>query len=89
MTEIARELGADLVVEGSVSRAGSHVRVTAQLIDARADDHLWARHYDLSERDPLTMQGEVAAAIARDLRAAAARKAGVESVGITSPGSPR
>lgn len=89
MTEIARELGADLVVEGSVSKAGSRVRVTAQLIDARADDHLWARHYDLSERDPLTMQGEVVAAIAHDLRAAAARKAGVESVDITRPSSPR
>jgi TolB-like protein len=89
VTEIARQLGADLVVEGSISKAGSRVRVTAQLIDARADDHLWARHYDLTERDPLTMQAEVAAAIAADLRAAAARKAGTEPVGITRSGSLR
>ena len=68
MTDIARELGADLVVEGSISKAGSHVRVTAQLIDARADDHLWARHYDLTEPDPLTIQADVAAAIVGDLR---------------------
>jgi TolB-like protein len=75
MTDIARELGADLVVEGSVSKAGRRVRVTAQLIDARADDHLWARHYDVTERDPLTMQAEVAAAIVSDLRAATASRA--------------
>jgi TolB-like protein len=89
MPEIARELGADLVVEGSISKAGPRVRVTAQLIDARADDHLWARHYDLTERDPLKMEAEVAAAIANDLRAAAARGTGAEPVGITRTGSPR
>jgi TolB-like protein len=89
MPEIARELGADLVVEGSISKAGSRVRVTAQLIDARADDHLWAKHYELTEHDPLTMEGEIAGAIARDLRAAAARKTGTEPVGITRSGSLR
>lgn len=87
MTEIARQLGADLVVEGSISRAGPRVRVTAQLIDARADDHLWARHYELTVRDPLAMQAEVTKAIAADLRLAAARKAGTEPVGITKSGS--
>ena len=45
LPEIARELSVDAVVEGSVLREGNEVRVTAQLIDARTDEHIWARSY--------------------------------------------
>lgn len=65
---IARKLGVDLVLEGSVVRAGERVRVTAQLIDAGTDVHLWARTYDPAERDVLRLYSAVAAAVVRDLR---------------------
>jgi len=70
--EIARELDVDWIIEGSVTRAGDRVRVTAQLIDASADEHLWARAYDRTVGDLLAVQGEVAAAIARDVARARA-----------------
>jgi tetratricopeptide (TPR) repeat protein len=60
----------DLIVEGSVARAGNRVRVTAQLIDARSDARIWARSYDRTLRDVLALQGEVATAIARQVRGA-------------------
>ena len=63
--EIAAKLNVDAFIEGSVSRAGDKVRITAQLIDARADKHLWAKTFDGSSRDVLALQTELAAAIAR------------------------
>jgi TolB-like protein len=65
--EIAKTLDVDAVVEGSVLRAGDKVRITAQLIDARADRHLWARSFERSSRDVLALQGELASAIAREI----------------------
>ena len=70
--EIGRELGADLIVEGSITKSGSRARVIAQLIDARSDEHLWARSYVREIVDPLGLQEEVTAAIVRDLIAAIA-----------------
>jgi TolB-like protein len=70
--EIARELDVDWLLEGSVTRAGNRVRVTAQLIDAAADEHLWAHAYDRTVGDPLAVQDELAAAIARDVARARA-----------------
>jgi eukaryotic-like serine/threonine-protein kinase len=67
LPQIAQELGVDAVVEGSVQRSGDRVRITAQLIDARADRHLWARSYERDLRDVLAMQDEVAQAIANEL----------------------
>jgi len=67
LPEIARELEADAVVEGSVMRAGGRVRITAQLVDARTDRHLWAESYDRDLRDILALQAEVAQAIAREI----------------------
>ncbi len=64
LTEIARELGVDVVVEGSVLRAGDSVRISAQLIDARSDRHLWSESYERDVGDILALQGEVARAIA-------------------------
>ena len=66
--EIARELGVDGIVEGSVMRAGERVRITAQLIDAATDRHLWARAYERDLRDVLHLQGEVARAIADEIQ---------------------
>jgi serine/threonine-protein kinase len=66
--EIAAELGVDALVEGSVLRFGDRVRVTAQLIDARDDTHLWADSYDRDLRDILALQQELARAIAGEIR---------------------
>ena len=65
--DIARKLDVDAVVEGSVSRSGDKVRITAQLIDARADKHLWAKSFERSSRDVLALQAELASAIAREV----------------------
>ncbi len=66
--QIARELGVDAVVEGSVLRAGSTVRVTAQLIEAATDRHLWAENYDRELTDILALYGEVAREIVAQIR---------------------
>ncbi len=63
--EIGRRLNVDAVIEGSVSRSGERVRITAQLIDAREDKHLWAETFERSSRDVLSLQAELAGAIAR------------------------
>jgi tetratricopeptide (TPR) repeat protein len=60
-------LGADAIVEGSVLREGSKVRITAQLIDARTDVHLWAQNYVRDLTSVLTLQGEVAQIIADEI----------------------
>ncbi|MFY9549903.1 MAG: protein kinase [Thermoanaerobaculia bacterium] len=65
--EIARTLNVDAVVEGSVIRSGDRVRITAQLIDARADKHLWAKSFERSSRDVLALQDELASAIANEI----------------------
>jgi adenylate cyclase len=65
--EIAKALNVDAVVEGSVVRVGDRVRITAQLIDAPADKHLWARSYERNSSDVLALQDELAAAIARQI----------------------
>ncbi len=67
LDEIARELGVDAVVEGSVLRSEGRVRITAQLIHAATDKHLWAEDYERDLRDVLTLQSEVARAIAREI----------------------
>ena len=66
--EIARELGVDRIVEGSVLRSGDQVRISAQLIDASKDIHLWAESYQRNLRDVLALQSEVARAIANEIR---------------------
>ena len=65
--DIARTLNVDAVVEGSVLRSGDKVRITAQLIDARADKHLWAKSFERNSRDVLALQDELASAIAREI----------------------
>jgi eukaryotic-like serine/threonine-protein kinase len=68
LPEIARALRVDAVVEGTVARAGDRVRITAQLIEASTDRHLWARSYDRPMTDILDLQGEVAREIAEEIR---------------------
>jgi TolB-like protein/Flp pilus assembly protein TadD len=63
--EIARTLGVDALVEGSVIRQGSRIRVHAQLIRASTDEHIWADEYDGELGDVLTLESEVAQSIAR------------------------
>ena len=69
LPEIARELNVDGIVEGSIVRSGQRVRVTAQLIRASADQHLWAETYERDIDDALRLQSEVAGAIAQQVRA--------------------
>ena len=68
LAEIAGELNVDAVVVGSVRRAGDRVRITAQLVDAASDRHLWARTYERDLRDVLALQGEVAQAIVQEIQ---------------------
>jgi TolB-like protein/Tfp pilus assembly protein PilF len=68
LPQIARELGVEGVVEGSVLRVGDRVRITAQLIEAASDRHLWAENYDRDLRNILELQSSLAQAIAREIR---------------------
>lgn len=68
LREIARELGVDAIVEGTVQRSGERLRISAQLLHATTDTHLWAESYDRDLRDVLVLQSEVAQAIAREVR---------------------
>ncbi len=69
LRQIARELDVANLVEGSVRRVGTEIRVTAQLIDGRTDTHLWAEHYDRKTSDVFAIQSEIAENIATQLRA--------------------
>jgi len=68
LPEIARELHVDAVVEGAVMWVGGRVRISAQLIEAPTDYHLWAASYERDLRDVLSMQEEVTRAIASEIR---------------------
>lgn len=67
---IAAELGVDAIVEGSASRDGDRIRITAQLIDAATDQHLWAETFDRDFEDVLKLQSEIATTIAQVVRIA-------------------
>jgi len=68
LPQIARELNVDAVVEGTVLRSGDQVRITAQLIDAAADKHLWSQSYEGELKDTLALQSKVARAIADQIQ---------------------
>jgi len=68
LPDVARELGVDVVVEGSVLRSQGRVRITVQLVHAPTDTHLWAETYDRDLRDILALQAELTEAIAREIR---------------------
>lgn len=68
LPEIARELNVDAVIEGSVLRSGNRVRVTANLLYAPTDRHLWANSYERDLRDVLSLQAEMAEAVAAEVK---------------------
>jgi TolB-like protein/DNA-binding winged helix-turn-helix (wHTH) protein/Tfp pilus assembly protein PilF len=68
LPQIARELNVDAMVEGTVLRSGDQVRITAQLIEASTDKHLWSQSYEGELRDTLALQNRVAGAIADQIR---------------------
>jgi eukaryotic-like serine/threonine-protein kinase len=83
--EIAKELNADAVIDGSVERSGDHVKITINLVEARGDHNLWAHSYDRELRDILLLQEEVAGTVAREISVALtpqdrARLSGTRSV---------
>jgi TolB-like protein/DNA-binding winged helix-turn-helix (wHTH) protein/tetratricopeptide (TPR) repeat protein len=87
LPEIARELHVDAVVEGTVLRSGQQVRITAQLIQASADSHLWADSYEGNLRDTLLLQKKVAQAIADRIRIelTPGEKAGLRTLKVVDP----
>jgi adenylate cyclase len=66
--DIASELGVNMILEGSVRRAGDRIRITAQLIDARSDTHLWSDTYDRNLEDVFAVQDDIATSIAEVLK---------------------
>ena len=68
LPEIARELNVDAIIEGTVSRSGNHLRITANLLQASPEKHLWAESYDSEVGDALTVQGQLAQAVAREIQ---------------------
>src|SRR5215471_5148200 len=69
LKKVAQELGVSTILEGAVQKAGDKVRVNVQLIDARADTHLWAKSYDRDFKDVLGVESEVSQQIADALQA--------------------
>jgi TolB-like protein/DNA-binding winged helix-turn-helix (wHTH) protein/Tfp pilus assembly protein PilF len=68
LREIAQELDVDAVIEGSVTRSRDHVRITAQLVDAKKDRHLWAQSYERQAGDVLGLQRDLSRAIATQVQ---------------------
>lgn len=69
LPQIGRELNADAILEGSVLRSGNRVRITAQLIEASTDRHLWAESYERNLSDVLSLQDDIAGAIVSQVQA--------------------
>src|SRR5262249_19148422 len=67
--EIARELGVEGIVEGTVQQSGGRVRITTQLIHGPTDAHLWAKSYERDAQDVLALEQDVASAITSEIRA--------------------
>ena len=67
MGTVAKQLGVDVILEGSVRRSNERVRITAQLVDARSDRHLWSETYDRELKDVFAVQDEIAHNIVRAL----------------------
>jgi tetratricopeptide (TPR) repeat protein len=87
LPQIAHELNVDAVVEGTVLRSGDQVRITAQLIEASSDKHLWSQSYEGELRDTLALQNRVARAIADEIRINlnAQEQAALKNVKVVNP----
>ncbi|MHC4071362.1 MAG: hypothetical protein ACYTGS_04905, partial [Planctomycetota bacterium] len=68
VADLARELNASLIVEGTFRKVDNHVRITAQLIDSSADKHLWSDSYDLELSDIFSLQEDIAQSIVTALQ---------------------
>src|SRR5258708_12146671 len=68
LRQVGRDLHVDAIVEGTVARADNRVRITAQLIEASTDHHLWARSYERELKDTLALQDEIAQDITEQIR---------------------
>jgi TolB-like protein/Tfp pilus assembly protein PilF len=89
LPEIARELGVEGIVEGTVLRSGTRIRITSQLIYAPSDQHLWAHSYERDLRDVVALQADVAQAIAGEVRAVLTteQRTRLTARGTTNPGA--
>jgi TolB-like protein len=89
LTELARRMSVEWVIEGSIISAGGKWRVIVQVIDGRTDEPAWASSYDRAAADVLSLQSSLAPRIARDItRAIALRRGGTAgSDGVTRTGS--
>jgi TolB-like protein/DNA-binding winged helix-turn-helix (wHTH) protein/Tfp pilus assembly protein PilF len=87
LPEIARELNVDAAVEGTVQRSGSRVRITAQLLQARTDRHLWAETYERDSQDVIRLERQMAVAIAHEVtgRLSQAQETRLARGGTTNP----
>jgi len=87
LPQIARELNVDAVVEGTVLHSGDQVRITAQLIEASNDKHLWSQSYEGELRDTLALQSRVASAIADQIRInlTPQERAALKSIKVVNP----
>jgi TolB-like protein/DNA-binding winged helix-turn-helix (wHTH) protein/Tfp pilus assembly protein PilF len=74
LPEIARELNVDAIVEGTVARSGSQVRITANLLQASPEKHLWGGSYEREVGDALTVQGQLSQAVAREIQVTLTQK---------------
>ena len=80
--QIAKELGVQYLLEGSIRRSGNRVRVTAQLIQASDQTHVWAENYDRDLSDVLELQSDVARAVAANIRVELSQKTEARLAGV-------
>lgn len=85
LDQVSRELGVQYVIEGSVRRDANNVRITAQLIQAKDQTHVWARQYDRELKGLLTLQGEIAQEIADEIQLTLGERGSV----VAKPTSPQ
>jgi TolB-like protein/DNA-binding winged helix-turn-helix (wHTH) protein len=88
LPQVARELNVDAIVEGTVMRSGDQVRITAQLIQAGDEKHLWAQNYQGDMRDVLGLQNQIASAVAKQIKLTLSPREGIRT-GIESPINPQ
>ena len=84
LPQIAEELGADAIVEGSVARSENRVRIRAQLVRGRTDEHIWANSYERNLADVVVLQGEMARDIANEIQIKLTRQ---EKIRLATPHS--
>jgi len=85
LPQIARELGVDAIVEGTIEQSGGRVKISAELVRAATQEHLWGQSYERDLEDALALEDDVAGAIARELRGALAPAAARAAAATPSP----